>query len=224
MFEKMYPNTMVLDQNFQAKSRYVFHIDAQYRIYRTSWAKDAPNFVEKALSLMRSDARVYMASVVSTPNVDPEHDRHARAHARARSAPHERMNGLMQGWKPVTGPWSERPVRAETFNANWTNAGERKDARKMKLVRLISKDRRWQRRQHSPVPHGRRSLQRAVPAGPLRPPCRPHVGRQHGRTDPRYREGLPGVLQRDVWGVRGALGAPPGARDRGVSARAFSAR
>lgn len=140
MFEKMYANTMVLDQNFQAKSRYVYHMDAQYRIYRNSWAKSAPNFVEKALSLMRSDARVYMASVVSTPNMEPERDRTKGVPGAVRgSAPHERMNGLMQGWKPVTGHWNERPVRAENFNANW-NAHERQEARKMKLLRLTSKD------------------------------------------------------------------------------------
>jgi hypothetical protein len=140
MFEKMYANTMVLDQNFQVKSRYVYHMDAQYRIYRSSWAKSAPNFVQKALSLMRSDARVYMASVVSTPNMEPQPDRTKGVPGAVRgSAPHERMNGLMQGWKPVAGKWSDRPVRAENFNANW-NAHERQEARKMKLLRLTSKD------------------------------------------------------------------------------------
>lgn len=139
MFEKMYANTMVLDQNFQAKNRYVYHMDAQYRIYRSSWSRDAPNFVQKALSLMRSDARVYMASVVSTSTLEQQQARTKGVPGAVRgSGSQERMNGLMQGWKPVTGPWNERPVRAENFVGNW-NKDERPEARKMKLLRLASK-------------------------------------------------------------------------------------
>ncbi|CAK0883993.1 unnamed protein product [Prorocentrum cordatum] len=124
-YERMYVNTMALDQNFQCKGQYVYHMDAQWRIYRSNHSHSAPNFISKALSLMKSDERVYMASVINTFNLDPQKNPYNRfaviPGAVHGSTPVDRVKGMLQGWSPEQWLSQKRPLRGEAFHGNWEN-------------------------------------------------------------------------------------------------------
>jgi len=124
-YERMYINTMALDQNFQAKSQYVYHMDAQWRIYRSNHSRSLPNFISKGVSLMQSDPRVYMASVINTFNLEPQRNPYNRfaviPGAVHGSQPVERVKGMLQGWNPEAWLSQKRPLRGEAFHGNWEN-------------------------------------------------------------------------------------------------------
>jgi len=122
-YNRMYINTMSLDQNFQAKAQYVYHMDSQWRIYRSNHSHANPNFISKALSLMKSDERVYMASVINTGNLDPQRNPYNRfaviPGAVHGSTPVDRVKGMLQGWSPEAWLSQKRPLRGEAFHGNW---------------------------------------------------------------------------------------------------------
>jgi len=122
-YDNMYINTMALDENFQAKSQYVYHMDAQWRLYRSNFSRSTPNFIEKALSLMKSDSRVYMASVMNTFNLEPQKNPYNKfavipgsVHG---STPIERVKGMLQGWSKDQWLSQKRPLRGEAFHGKW---------------------------------------------------------------------------------------------------------
>jgi len=127
-YNRMYINTMSLDQNFKAKSQYVYHLDAQWRIYRSNHSHSAPNFISKALSLMKSDERVYMASVINTFNLDPQKNPYNRfaviPGAVHGSTPVDRVKGMLQGWSPEAWLSQKRPLRGEAFHGKWENQSD----------------------------------------------------------------------------------------------------
>ncbi|CAK0831589.1 unnamed protein product [Prorocentrum cordatum] len=65
--------TMALGENFQATSGYVHCIDAQGQgsLYRRNFSKSTPVFTRRAVSLIKSESRGSMASVMSTVNLGP---------------------------------------------------------------------------------------------------------------------------------------------------------
>merc|ERR1719229_276947 len=134
-FDKMYINTMALDENFQAKSKYVYYIDAQKRLYRSNFSRGTPNFIEKAVSLMKSDSRVYLASVMNTFNLEPQRNSYNKyavvpgsVHG---STPVERVKGMLQGWSAEQWLSQKRPLRGESFHAKWENSSDEDNKRTM---------------------------------------------------------------------------------------------
>jgi len=122
-YDNMYINNMALDENFQAKSQYVYHMDAQWRLYRSNFSRSTPNFIETAVSLMKSDSRVYMASVMNTFNLEPQKNPYnnfavipGSVHG---STPIERVKGMLQGWSKDQWLSQKRPLRGEAFHGRW---------------------------------------------------------------------------------------------------------
>jgi len=126
--DKMYVNTMGLDQTFQPKGQYVYHMDAQWRIYRSNFSRSAPNFIGKAVSLMRSDDRVYMASVINSFNLEPQRNPYNKyaviPGAVHGSTPVERVKGMLQGWSADQWLSQKRPLRGEAFHGKWESSDE----------------------------------------------------------------------------------------------------
>jgi len=132
-FDNMYMNTMALDQNFHAKSQYVYHMDAQWRLYRSNYSRNAPNFIEKAVSLMKSDSRVFMASVISTYNLEPQANPYnsfaaipGSVHG---STPVDRVKGMLKGWTANQWLSKKRPLRGEAFQGRWENDSDEEHKR-----------------------------------------------------------------------------------------------
>jgi len=127
-FDNMYMNTMALDQNFHAKSQYVYHMDAQWRLYRSNYSRNAPNFIEKAVSLMKSDSRVYMASVISTYNLEPQanpYNTYAMIPGSVHgSTPIERVKGMLKGWTADQWLSKKRPLHGVAFQGRWGKASD----------------------------------------------------------------------------------------------------
>merc|ERR1719203_1981543 len=134
-FDKMYMNTMALDENFQAKNKYVYYIDAQKRLYRSNFSRATPNFIQKAVSLMKSDKRVYLASVMNTFNLEPQRNPYNKfavipgsVHG---SHPVERVKGMLQGWSADQWMSNKRPLRGEAFHPKWENPSDEENKRMM---------------------------------------------------------------------------------------------
>jgi len=139
-YDKMYINTMALDQVFQAKSQYVYHMDAQWRVYRSNFSKAAPNFISKAVNLMRSDDRVYMASVINTFNLEPQRNPYNKfavipgsVHG---STPVERVKGMLQGWNPEAWLSQKRPLRGEAFSGKWQDKESAAENKRIALFKM----------------------------------------------------------------------------------------
>jgi hypothetical protein len=127
-YDNMYINNMALDENLEAKSQYVYHMDAQWRLYRSNFSRSTPNFIEKAVSLMKSDSRVYMASVMNTFNLEPQKNPYNKfavipgsVHG---STPIERVKGMLQGWSKDQWLSQKRPLRGEAFHGRWEDMSD----------------------------------------------------------------------------------------------------